>query len=519
MYTIMIVDDEENIREGIKNNYCWENLNISTVLTASNGREALAVMEQTTPHLVITDIKMPVMDGLELIKKAHEQYPDVLFALLSGYEEFEFARTALQYHVFGYLLKPCSLESILSLLTRMLDHIKQQEEKKAYINKITEDYDRLKSAIQEQTLKDYILNYSFQEDYLLKNKDFFELRDIPLRLLLFQIDTAVETENLFALVGICRDYYIQKHSIFLCSICNEQVLLITEYYSFPLLRKDLEEIKNIFSRYYDQTLTVAVGEKTEMTLLKGSYRNLLTCLKSHFYTGTSNIITTFDLPGMNKNLLIENFNLEYLGLAIKSGNTEELMRLLDHLFLQLNNSEYDTNQIRAYAIQVYVYIIRQAQQEQLLYYLSGIESINRSLTLADIEKILKATALDIIKELHQNVQKGQNNLIRQILGLIDEHLADENLALGMLANEILYVNVDYLGKLFKSETDMKFSRYVTNKRIEKAKQLLLENQIQVNEVALMTGFGYNSQYFSKVFKRETGYTPKEYRSNFYTPYS
>ena len=117
--------------------------------------------------------------------------------------------------------------------------------------------------------------------------------------------------------------------------------------------------------------------------------------------------------------------------------------------------------------------------------------------------------------MYENVQRNTHEIIKKILLLIDEHLADEKLSLSFIANQILYVSVDYLGKLFKTETGEKFSKYVTDKRIKKAKELFLSDPaIAVNEVALLTGFGYNAQYFSKVFKSCTGYTPKEYHNKF-----
>ena len=120
MYKLLLVDDEKNIRNGIKNNCNWEQFQIAEVDTASNGAEALKKIQDCPPDFLITDIKMPVMDGLTLTEKVMESYPDVLCAVISGYDEFDLVRTAMQHNVRDYLLKPCSIEAIHELLKKLL---------------------------------------------------------------------------------------------------------------------------------------------------------------------------------------------------------------------------------------------------------------------------------------------------------------------------------------------------------------------------------------------------------------
>lgn len=515
MYRVLIVEDEENIRTGIANNCDWMGHHFHTAYTASNGQEALEQIALFSPHLVITDIKMPVMDGFELIKTASELYPDLLFGILSGYEEFEYARASLQLNVLDYLLKPCSIDSIHNLLDAAAKKLSQNLAKKRYIEKMEHDYRRIKTLLQEQVLKDYIISTIYKESELLSYKELLPLKGKKLRLLLFHVDEMSQHSDLYSLMTICQEHLSHSHNVYLCTLYNEQVLIVSEYYPYPELLETLLEIKKIFSDYHEKPVTIAVGEPTTLARIKESYQNLYAYLNSLFYIGSGNIITTFDLPSINKPIFVEHFNLEYLTLALRSGNRKELDFILENLFQQLNKPEYDVAQIRAFTIQVYVSIIQQADQRDLFQHLSGIARINDSSSLASIQKIIQETSHEIIASLYENVQRCQNNLVKQIHDLIDKYLADEKLSLGFIAHEILYVNVDYLGKLFKSETGEKFSKYVTNKRIKKAKELFTENHnISVSEVAQLTGFGYNAQYFSKVFKSYTGYTPKEYHNKF-----
>ena len=514
-YKVLIVDDEKNIRMGIANNCAWTEYGIGQVMTACNGQEALQLILNEKPDIVITDIKMPIMDGLELIKKTAELYPDTLFAVLSGYDDFDFARTALKHNAIDYLLKPCSIESIHELLKNAVDRLNEREEKKEFLQKILDDYHKLENRLEEQAFKDYIINPVTRKESLTEYAPFSSIKEQPFRLLLLHTDDASQAVCTFSLMQIAREILQKTHRIFLCTICSGQVLLVLEYLPYPGLRKDLLAIKEAFGIYYDQSITIAVGEKTSLDKIKESYRNLLTYLHSQFFIGNDNIITTFDLPSISKPLSVNNFQMEFLELAMKSGNHKELDEILNQLFKQLNDLEYNVEQIKAFSIQLYLYIIQQADTQEYMQYLDKIIKIKTCTQLLSIHSILQETAHTIISTMYENVQRNTHEIIKKILLLIDEHLADEKLSLSFIANQILYVNVDYLGKLFKTETGEKFSKYVTDKRIKKAKELFLSDPaIAVNEVALLTGFGYNAQYFSKVFKSCTGYTPKEYHNKF-----
>ena len=176
--------------------------------------------------------------------------------------------------------------------------------------------------------------------------------------------------------------------------------------------------------------------------------------------------------------------------------------------------KYDTQQIRAYLTHIYVSMIQLADASIISKYLDGITKITTLTSLREIINLLRSTAADIMSAMQFHIQHQQNELIKKVTGYVDEHLTDNHLTLSFIAHKLLYVNVDYLGKLFNAEYGEKFSAYLTRRRVELAASMLLDGAIPINEIALKCGFGYNSQYFSKVFKKSTGYTPTEYRTKF-----
>jgi two-component system response regulator YesN len=519
MYKAIIVDDEKNIREGIQKNCDWKKYNINAVYTAQNGKDALEIIKKVQPDIVITDVKMPEMTGLELIKTVAPLYPDILFAILSGYDEFEFAQEALKYNVQDYILKPCNIELIHQLLKKLTDRLDQSNKKQQYIQAMKDNYIKAKSQLQEQIIRDYITNSTIIDKDTLEQLDLSPIKGIDLRLLIFRIDKLDDQSSLLALKEMCKEYFSHKHTLFLCSLNYKNILILTEYYAFPILNQELNEIRTLHSQYYGKPITIAVSEKTCFERLKSTYSNLLICMKSTFYREDGNIITACDLPGQST-ISIDDYLLDYVILAIKSGNKAETFRLLDSLFQQLNNPSFSIEQIKSYTVKLYVSIIQQAEESKINNYLSGITKIMKNSNLKSIKDILVTISNDIIENYYKNVQKRQNELIYKMDKIIEKHLYDEKLSLNFIAHEILFVNVDYLGKLFISEKNEKFSRYITRRRIEKAQSLFLQNNnMQVNEVALQTGFGNNAQYFSKVFKSYTGYTPREYKNKFFNPES
>lgn len=154
MYKLLLVDDERIIREGIKFMVNWTGLGIS-IHEAKNGLEAYDVIVNEMPHIVLTDIKMPGLNGLELIEKTKEKFPDIVFVILSGYGEFDFARKAMQYGVKYYLLKPSNENEITDVLIKVIDELREKIEKEKFISSIKSKMEKTMPQVKEQFLRDF----------------------------------------------------------------------------------------------------------------------------------------------------------------------------------------------------------------------------------------------------------------------------------------------------------------------------------------------------------------------------
>ncbi|MBZ4665183.1 response regulator [Mahella sp.] len=157
MYKVLLVDDERVIREGISTIVDWNSLNIC-IDTAASGAEAWEKITVAPPDIVITDIKMPGMNGLELIDKVKNRYPAIYFVILSAYGEFDFANKAMKYGIKHYILKPCNEDEILDVMKNVIDDIENQKEVEFVLSRVNKD-NAIKNSITIRDIDDYITNY------------------------------------------------------------------------------------------------------------------------------------------------------------------------------------------------------------------------------------------------------------------------------------------------------------------------------------------------------------------------
>ncbi len=392
MYKVLLVDDEQMIREGIAAVVDWESQGFSLIGTARNGIEAFAMVIQEPPQILITDIKMPGLNGLDLIAKVKSEFPDVQFVVLSGYGEFELAKQAMHYGVKHYLLKPCNEKKILETLEEIKKELQQQEEKEACNKKNQEILDIILPRVKEEYLRDYITG---RNDFKNEYQELFEEFDIEnqrLRLVLFQFQGETISEIMPKFKQVI-DNEMGEHKYF-SILENNQIIELVDLAAEGELINQIHHIKKIALLQFANEILVAYSK-----------------------------IDYF-----------KNIPLLYREVA------EYLHDSLEHSF-------------------------------------------HSTLTYSKLIHL-------VIKQIHENI-------------------ANEELSLKWLASKVLFMNEGYMSKLFLKETGEKFSHYLTRIRMEKAKELMI-NDNRVYEVARQVGFGNNPQYFSQLFKKYTGFTPSEF---------
>ncbi|WP_160725149.1 response regulator transcription factor [Bacillus sp. USDA818B3_A] len=513
-YKVLLVDDEKIIVEGISSLVDWKSLDTELVATARNGIEAYEKIRALKPDIVISDIKMPGMDGLTLVSKINEEFPTIKFILLSGFSEFEYAQTAMHYGVKNYLLKPCNEDKIAAALNDIISELKDQKAQDTFISELREKYKKAQPYIKTRLLTEFLTSKSYSNKDLSYYQQLFdiEIKDQEVRLILFKLEGDFSYEHLFAIKNIGEEIF---DSILLNSNIGENALfLIEDQGHSEKLHDQIEQIRELINEYYKRDTTVAISEGGPIRKARNLYREAMECLEHRFYLGEGSIITKNDILPSNKDCPKGDFIIDeqQIVLKIKSGHVQDVCKEISRAFEKMAELRMGIHLTKSYCIQLYMAIIQTVDTEHMQDYLMGTSALLKMETVQHMKEYIETTAKKMTNEYYNHFKSKQSSVISKVIEVVKSNLRNPDLSLKMVANEYLFMNPDYLGKLFKEETGQRFSVYLTKIRIEKALEYILTmDDIKVGTLADMIGFGNNPQYFSQVFKKYTGYKPSEYR--------
>lgn len=497
---LIIVDDEDTIRNAIARMVDFSGLGYELIGTARNGMEALDFICDDFPDVIITDLKMPVLSGLELIERVSCQDKDIDYIILSGYGEFEFAKQAMKYGVQNYLLKPTNKQELINALIEIRRKRELKKEK-----------DELQ---QTQILKNvrFLVEQCFLMEALEKNQDFLScykkyeaLLSFPEKCIHVCICSFVEDSFLQEFLKNIQDILLKEklYLFFPVIAVKNSVLLVLPIDSISIqdkFRELLEELK-----YPSQTVSLVANflhfnSSTELfeTIVKKISRYsqvLLLDDKGNRYEIHNNLVSPSKI-GELRNEILNASTLpevkEYINSAFSSvKQLEAAKNLAVALFFRLDSApNEDTIDIAG----------------------DFFRKLYSCTSVSDIRELLQGIITKNFFKEHTEVRN--NSTISTLKTYVKMHYNAEYLSLKWLAENYLFISVGYLSKQFVKEEGMRFSEYLNGIRMEEAKKLLyLYSFDNIKNIARQVGFGNNPHYFSQVFKRYTGYSPKEYLEN------
>ncbi|OLS42173.1 response regulator transcription factor [Bacillus sp. MRMR6] len=512
MYKVLLVDDERIITEGISRVINWESIGTTLIGTARNGIEAYNIIEQIKPDIVISDIKMPGMNGLELVAKVYNAFPEIKFILLSGFSEFDYAKQAMEFGVKHYLLKPCNENTIMDAVSEICGDLKEKHNREQFVQKMKGTLETVLPYAKEQMLKEFITNHYNNKDLEHYQKLFqLNIEKENVRLVLFQLEGDIQFEHMFAIKNIAE--HIFDEYILSCTVGETILFLIGDTYVTGKLHSHIEKIQETFYQYYQVDSTVAISDPGKIKNANKLYKEALDCLSYRFYLGEGGVITKKDITFQNNTKDVEfYYDDENFCRLVKSGSWEDVLKEIFTFFNQLGELRHDINITKSYVIQLFNSMIRLCDLKEMNMYLTKITLLLEMDTIQNMKSFFENVAREITEFFYNQNKNKHSAIINKVIEVINQYLANQNLSLHWVANEMLYMNADYLGKLFKRETGEKFSNYLTRLRIEMAIHLIeKENDVKVFEIAEKIGYGENPQYFSQVFKKHTGFTPSEFK--------
>ncbi len=523
---VMIVDDESNTRDLLKLSINWLELGMEAVGDATSGLEALDMLDELTPDIVITDIQMPYMDGLTLSKNIKEGHPDISVIILTAHDEFSYAQNAVSIGVSDFILKPINKATIYEVLSKVGSSIRATRER---LGRLELSHQYMQSNImvfQNKVLNDLILNinFTFQPDE-------FNMMDIKfdtdynlyqVSLINVGIDKSKYTNlERQLLLENCRSYimdlYLKNSLAYVFTDIQSNIVLLNNDKSISL--SDVSEHASLYFReHFSASVSCGIGlEVHSLDNVCKSYRQALNALNLGYITGEEIVyadsqmsefdnVTTFDHSSLTDNMK----------LAIKSGATAkalEITRKVLYSYTRENINNLDA--VKIFSINMCNYIKELLSEMKIPF--AGTFSLSGDFLL-DIFKLekytdIEGTILGIIEKAASLISEALNNksksIVDEIKNYIDENYSDNSLTLKVVADKF-YINSSYLSRIFKKSTGITFSEYLTKIRIDNAKSMLKEQDLKAYQLAQMIGIP-DPNYFVKCFKKVVGISFAEYK--------
>ena len=483
MYRMIVVDDEQVEREGITKFIDWPAYDISIVGEAWNGVQGQEIILKEAPDIVLTDIKMPVMNGIEMIRQLKDRLPDCVFIILSGYGDYEYTSQAMQLGIRYYILKPCDEEGLKRVLDQVKHELKEKERERFYENeKYNRDLQRLLSGAKMHFFKELLMGkYVSEEDC-----NFYQKYCAPgeegILLLIFRSNEAERGLSCFVVENIFEELVRNDLILLKTEIERDVVFLIRPLNSLKLQAVN-ERIAEQFQNIFGMELRVAAISGKNLRDVPGLYEKV-----GKELDGESKYLEEIVKKiAWEKGKQWENFD----GLLRECHAVWMIFRL-ENLALK-----------------------EMAEAEVLLFTMRyGEDSGYTRMFYCGSEAKLYEEAVKILLDKSGLTLTEEEKRMEKILFLIYEYMDDVRLSMQWLANEILYMNEDYLGRLFKNNMKKRVPEYLNMQRMETARRIWqYDGECSVEQLARFTGYQEDGQYFSKVFKKYFKCTPAEYRKN------
>lgn len=534
MLKVFLAEDETLIREGLRDKIPWEQYGYRFVGEAADGEMALPLIRKTRPDVLITDIKMPFMDGLSLSRIVKEEFPKTRIIIISGYDDFEYARQAIAIGVDQYLSKPVTRMSLRKVLIELRDKIEQDAQQNDYQTMMQNEM----HAYEQFSLRRFFENalggkMSVTEIYNEAARQSLDLTASCYNLLFLYLQEQQDTTSDQQIEQFLRHqeevlHYFLRHPQYILFRWNVNCYGV-------LIKSDPEQMEALTSRaleYVESICTredvqmdwyVAAGTPVERLSQLGScYKSASHCLAYRFIIPKVHVLTESTLSRyLNDREDDSTVSVDFSKMSpdvildfLARGSQAEIYNFVES-YLESVQEAMKSRMFREYVVLNIRFTV-----------LSYVESVGGSTT----------ECLEAIGDYAQNIQMKPEEIFEYFVGIlqaairirdeetdhqgsrtlgkaleyIDEHYTLDTLTLGTVACEV-QVSANYLSSLFSQSIQKTFTEYVTEKRMEKARKLLKNTTLSSSEIAARIGYR-DSHYFSFVFKKTQGTSPREYRN-------
>ena len=566
MIKVFLVEDEYAIREGIKKSVNWEANGYTLVGEAGDGEMAFPKIVKAKPDILITDIRMPFMDGLELSRLVKKEIPNIKIVVLSGYDDFNYAKQAISIGVEEYILKPVSGETLLAELGKIADTINAQRQENQAKEKYLRDMEEIRTLAKQKFIHDTIDGKLSMQESLEQGRDLgIDITATYYSIVLFQafprskssaaggaeFDVAEYSGVSEEIYSSIKDAFSDSKDVYLYEQVGDVLCFLGKSDSLDEMTRNSEKgmnsIKDIMSTYPDWIYFISVGKPVERIRdVNSSYRDASRKFAERYMLDDSFIfygedgdnrekirekvsaekkdstdtlvdinsldINTLDIGGIDIKMVSQKTIFHFL----RNGTLGEIDDLVDEYFTSLGDEALESLMLRQYVLMEALIsgmafldsmnVSREKSSEilgELTDPVKFVDSVDKAKNY--ITRILRS----LIDYRNQVSDKKYTEIIDKAREFIQDNYKNDEMSLQTVAS---YVNVssNHFSAIFRRETGETFIDYLTRVRMDNAKDLLTCTSMKTSEIGFEVGYK-DPHYFSYIFKKTIGMSPKEYR--------
>lgn len=534
LYRIILVDDEEEVRKGIIRKIDWEALGFQVVGDAENGQDALEKIEQLEPDVVMTDIRMPYMDGLTLTSWIRQKYPSVKVLIFSGFDDFEYAQKAIKLNVTEYILKPVNVEELTRILNRVRENLDQEIEQRRDVDLLRESYLSSLPILRELFLNDMVRGNMPAENIRQKLEE-------------YKIDILGAEKWLTAVINVENEAseetgltFHQEKELIPISVKSLLEDNLKDYCRFTAFnsavgvtliaavdgeRKQtslidlLGDICKEIKRILQVTVTIGIGYfSRELEQLPAAYQSAVDALGYREIVGTGKTIYINDMEPVSRGKLqLETRDEADLIAVVKFGTREKIEAAAKNFAARMEGARVHMRQLQVYQMSIINCLIRLMQQQDLeLGAMFGTDEMYGKVIYGNMKPeefaaVITEVGCRMNEAMNRERDKTAKKVILEAKQYILDHYQDPELSVDVMCRQ-LHMSPAYFSTVFKRETGQTYIAYLTEVRLDKAVELLNTTDDKTYVIAQKVGY-QEQNYFSYVFKKRFGISPTKFRGS------
>lgn len=518
MLKILIVDDEFYFRQYLKTCIDWESLDCQIIGEASDGEEGLKLLEELSPDLVLLDVNMPRIDGIEFSKKIFEEQKETVLVILSGHSEFQYAQKAMKYGVKSYLLKPLDEEE-LCLTVQELG--KRVQEKKIYRKKL-ENLEKEQNSLLEETLVNELIHGRCSKNSLLDEYANFIVLALEILGNEWKQWTKEETDLWFyAVKNVVREIIPKRISMYFgWDAYGRMICILQHQKSFETLEDRIRvwaaKWTGFICKHFPFKMSAGIGSSVkESRKIQDSYKQAVFSLKNKFVINEEHVFAYGKAKtAVTSNTLINSEKRSKILIYLRQGDLKNEEKELMQIFQKGRLKSISYDMLQCHCTELIFLCLEYLEEREL-----SVEKIfpNSSFPLQILERIhtfedaeteiiaFYRTVFGYMKNMHNTKTQIQMEDIKEYIG---DNFQNAELKIIDISNNF-HLNYHYLCHSFKQQTGMTLNQYITWVRIEEAKKKIEEGICNLTLLAEQVGYS-DLGYFGKCFKKQVGISPSRY---------